>query len=68
MEIEQLEIRDYLSQCAPLNKLAAEDLNQLVHALEITYCRKNETLLTPGENKFTLFLIRSGLSLQYGLL
>lgn len=60
MEIEQLEIRDYLSQCAPLNKLDEDDLNLLVHALEITYCRKNETLLTPGENNYTIFLIRSG--------
>lgn len=60
MEIEQLEIVDYLSQCAPLNKLEKQDLNQLAHALEISYSQKGQTLLNIGENNYTLFLIRSG--------
>lgn len=60
MEIEQLEIHDYLAQCAPLNKLPAEALKLIVQALEISYLRSGQTLLKRGENNFTLFLIRSG--------
>ncbi|MDH5392401.1 MAG: DUF294 nucleotidyltransferase-like domain-containing protein [Gammaproteobacteria bacterium] len=60
MEIEQLEIADYLSQCAPLNKLQSDELSQLVHSLEISYSRKGERLLTVADNNFTVFLIRSG--------
>lgn len=60
MEIEQLEIHDYLSQCAPLNKLPASELSQLVRSVEISYSRKGEILLEPGKNNYTLFLIRSG--------
>lgn len=60
MEIEQLEIVDYLSQCAPLNKLKEDDLNQIVHSLEISYSRQGAELLKPGENNYTVFLIRSG--------
>lgn len=60
MEIEQLEIADYLSQCAPLNKLQEDDLNQLIHSLEISYSRQGDELLKVGENNYTVFLIRSG--------
>jgi len=60
MEIEQLEIRDYIAQCAPLNKLQDDELNRVVHALEISYSRSGEELLRLGENNHTLFLIRSG--------
>ena len=60
MEIEQLEIRDYMVQCAPLNKLQADELNRVVHALEISYSRRGEELLKLSESNHTLFLIRSG--------
>lgn len=60
MEIEQLEIVDYLSQCAPLNKLQSEELNKIVHSLEISYTRKGEDLLKIGESNYTVFLIRTG--------
>ena len=60
MEIEQLEIRDYLSQCSPLDKLSAESLDAVTHALEITYIRRNKELLTIGNTNHTLYLIRSG--------
>lgn len=60
MEIEQLEIQDYLSQCAPLNKLQKEELNLLVNSLEISYIRQGQELLKLGESNYTLFLIRSG--------
>jgi len=60
MEIEQLEIRDYIAQCAPLNKLQDNELNRVVHALEISYSRSGEELLRLGESNHTLFLIRSG--------
>jgi len=60
MEIEQLEIRDYIAQVAPLNKLSGAELDQIVQNIEISYSRQGETLLVVGENNFTLFLIRSG--------
>lgn len=60
MEIEQLEIVDYLSQCAPLNKLAKDELTQVAHSLEISYSQKGQQLLKLGENNYTVFLIRSG--------
>jgi len=60
MEIEELEIRDYLAQCAPLNKLSKDELDQVVQSVEISYSRKGEMLLIPGEGNHTVFLIRSG--------
>ena len=40
MEIEQLEIREYLETCAPLDKLTEECLNEIVGTLEISYLRR----------------------------
>ena len=37
MEIEQLEIREYLETCSPLDKLSAECLDEIVKTLEVTY-------------------------------
>ncbi|MDH5572467.1 MAG: CBS domain-containing protein, partial [Gammaproteobacteria bacterium] len=60
MEIEQLEIRDYLGQCPPFDMLDETSLDQVIHALEITYVRRNTELLKIGNLNKTLYLIRSG--------
>ena len=60
MEIEQLEIRDYLSRCAPLDKLDEKCLNQITSQLEISYARRGSQIMKPGDINRSLYLIRSG--------
>ena len=60
MEIEQLEIRDYLSRCAPLDKLDEECLDQVTSNLEISYARRGSQIMKPGDINRSLYLIRSG--------
>jgi len=60
MEIEQLEIREYLETCAPLDNLSENTLNEIVESLEITYLRRDKVLLNPGDDNQSLYLIRTG--------
>lgn len=60
MEIEQLEIHDFLSQCPPLDKLNDKQLDAIVNNLEIVYVRRNSELLKLGETNQYVYLIRSG--------
>ncbi|HPQ96306.1 MAG TPA: putative nucleotidyltransferase substrate binding domain-containing protein [Thiolinea sp.] len=60
MEIEQLEIRDYLAQCPPLTELPDEVLNELAMGLEIQYARRDTNVLTIGAHNGHALLIRSG--------
>ncbi|GAA0419302.1 putative nucleotidyltransferase substrate binding domain-containing protein [Cocleimonas flava] len=60
MEIEQLEIREYLETCSPLDKLSAKTLDEIVKTLEVTYLRRGKPLLTPGDENQSLYLIRTG--------
>lgn len=60
MEVEQLEIRDYLAKCAPLKELPADTLDEITMALEIQYARRGTTVLKVGERNDRLLLIRSG--------
>ncbi len=60
MEIEQLEIRDYLAQSPPLNRLDDAALDRLVASLEISYARKGKAVLVAGEENRYLYLIRTG--------
>ena len=60
MEIEQLEIRDYLSRCAPLDKLDGDELDRITTAVEISYARRGTQILKPGDVNRSLYLIRSG--------
>lgn len=60
MEIEQLEIHDYLSRCPPLDKLPDRQLNTIVNNLEISYVRRGDKLLKLGEINQFVYLIRSG--------
>jgi len=60
MEIEQLEIRDFLCQCSPMDKLEGDIIDKLVNELEISYQRRDTEILTPGEKNHNLYLIRTG--------
>ncbi len=60
MEIEQLEIRDFLARCPPLDRLDAAGLERLLDALEISYVRRGSTILRIGEQNHLLYLIRTG--------
>ncbi len=60
MEIEQLEIFDYLKSCAPLNKLDETTLKALAEDVEISYTPRGSTVLEPGQDNHWLFLIRTG--------
>ncbi len=60
MEIEQLEIRDFLARCPPLDKLESAALERLVDSLEISYVRKGTTVLKIGGQNLNLYLIRMG--------
>ena len=60
MEIEQLEIRDFLGQCSPLNKLDSATVDEITNALEIEYQRRDDLILKNGEANHFLYLIRSG--------
>ncbi len=65
MEIEQLEIRDYLSHCPPFDKLSIDELDRISQDLEITYIRRGRELLSLGEDNQFLYLIRSGAMAVY---
>jgi len=60
MEIEQLEIRDYLSRCAPLDKLDEDCLDQITSQLKISFARCGSQILKPGDINRSLYLIRTG--------
>jgi CBS domain-containing protein len=60
MEIEQLEIYDFLKSCNPLNKLSEQQLNEIALAIEITYFARSNTILEPEATNKYLYLIRSG--------
>jgi CBS domain-containing protein len=60
MEIKQLEIRDYLGRCAPLQKLDNECLEQITNEVETITVRRGSQILKPGDINRSLYLIRSG--------
>lgn len=60
MEIEQLAIRDFLSQCAPLDLLPDDYLDKLCLSIEIRYLRAGSTVMARGSHNREVLLIRSG--------
>lgn len=60
MEIEQLAIRDFLSQCAPLNLLNDETIDKLCMSIEIRYIRTGNSVMKRGGTNNEVLLIRSG--------
>ncbi len=60
MEIELLEIRDFLQRSAPLEDLSNSDLDEVTQALEISYIRRGEVAKQLGDQNEELFLLRTG--------
>ncbi len=60
MSVEQLEIFDYLGQCAPLDALSKEELMSLAQLAMTAYHRNDQTILGAGKANDEAFLIRKG--------
>ncbi|MGD8589890.1 MAG: putative nucleotidyltransferase substrate binding domain-containing protein [Chromatiales bacterium] len=60
MEIELVEIRDFLAQRPPFDALPEERLNQLPRMLEIRYLRRNREFPPVDAGDSYLYILRSG--------
>ena len=60
MEIEQIEIRDHLSQREPFSFLTSEELDQVARSVEVAYFRAGSDIIALGDEINNLHYIRSG--------
>ena len=60
MEIENLEIYDFLKSCNPLSKLSESQLKEIVLSIEVSYTPRDSVVLEPNTENHWLYLIRSG--------
>ena len=60
MEIETLEILDYVSGIPPFNSLNEALLSKLVGSMEITFIRGSTIIVDPDKDNQYLYLIRTG--------
>lgn len=60
MEIESLEIFQYLSSCDPISKLEVDIQKKIALNIQIIYFKRGQTILKPGEINQWLYIIRSG--------
>ncbi|WP_028862832.1 DUF294 nucleotidyltransferase-like domain-containing protein [Psychromonas aquimarina] len=60
MEVELLEIQDFISQHAPFDELPEEALLEVVRSVEISYYRADSTIIDFGDKIHELYMIRSG--------
>ncbi len=60
MEVEQIEILNFISQYPPFDLLPEEQLNELALEIEVAYHRADSMILNLGDSINDLFLIRSG--------
>ncbi|RLA09042.1 MAG: cyclic nucleotide-binding/CBS domain-containing protein [Gammaproteobacteria bacterium] len=60
MEIEQIEIIDYIKSCPPLDKLSTDALHIVAKSLKIEYARRGEIILKSGQTNETVYLLRTG--------
>jgi CBS domain-containing protein len=60
MEIELVEIRDFLAQRPPFDALPEEQLNQLPKSLEIRYLRRGSLFPPSDTTKGYIYILRSG--------
>lgn len=60
MEIEELEIRDFIAQCPPMTELDDNTINHLTAQVEITYIRRGTTFIDIGDHCEYAYLIRTG--------
>lgn len=60
MEIELIEIRDFLAAYPPFNQLPEQALNQMPELLQVRYFRRDSTIPDTGSIDDYLYLVRSG--------
>ena len=60
MEIELVEIRDFLAQRPPFDVLPEEQLNQLPKILDIRYLRRGSDFPPSDSDQSYIYIIRSG--------
>ena len=60
MEVELLEIRDFISQYAPFDQLPEEALLEVVQSVEISYYRADTKIIDFKDDIHELYMIRSG--------
>jgi len=60
MEIESLEIFQYLTSCEPISKLEKKEQQEITRSIEIVYFRRGNIILEPGEKNHWLYIVRSG--------
>lgn len=60
MEIELIEIRDFLASHHPFDLLPASELDALPRSLELSYARRDKQIYSSGSENAYLFIIRTG--------
>ncbi|TQV87299.1 DUF294 nucleotidyltransferase-like domain-containing protein [Aliikangiella coralliicola] len=60
MEIENLEIFQYLTNCEPISQLDSKTQKKLALSIEIVYFKRGSIILQPGSINQWLYIIRSG--------
>jgi len=60
MEIESLEIFQYLSNCDPISKLEQKIQKKIALSIEIIYIKRDQIILEPDTKNDWLYIIRSG--------
>lgn len=60
MEIELLDIKNFLIQFTPFDELPEEAVDELAHSIEIRYFRAESDILIYGAEIDSLYVIRSG--------
>lgn len=60
MNVELLEIRDFIAARHPFDLLPAEELSALAEAITVRYLRRDDVLMEPGDRIDALSIVRSG--------
>ena len=60
MDVELVEVRDFLAQHPPFDALPAEVLDDLPRRFTVTYARRGTEILPQGQRGDRLWLVRSG--------
>ena len=60
MEIELVDIQNFLSQHPPFNLLSEDDLLRVTTSIEISYFRADSTILNLGDKIDSFYVVRSG--------
>ena len=60
MEIELVEIRDFIAQQHPFDLLTIDQLNEVIPKLEVRYMRRGQSFPPKNNRTSCLYLIRSG--------